>query len=110
MRRSAVAVSGVSSTPRCARSASLIKVWYPFPVFSESALKRSRTTSSKYIVMRVLPSVGSTAPRLALEKSYSFFIGPDFLRFRPARRDDARVISPQCVYDYTEFSEHIHSD
>src|SRR5437867_3326870 len=61
------------------------------------------------MVMRVLPSDVSTAPRLALEKSYAFFIDPDFLWFRLAHGDESCVVAAKRVDTDTELSEHVRS-
>ena len=50
--------------------------------------------SSKYIVMRFFPTCGNTAPRLALEKSYSFFTGAHFLGLRFTHGDYAHPSAP----------------
>src|SRR5688572_9162952 len=46
--------------------------------------------------MRVFPTWGITAPRLPLEKSYSFFICFSFLSCRFPNRDDANIVVPRC--------------
>src|SRR3972149_8561317 len=48
------------------------------------------------MVIRVFPTWGITAPRLPLEKLYSFFISPSFRRCRFPNRDDANIVIPRC--------------
>src|SRR6266705_6449909 len=59
------------------------------------------------IVMRVFPVVGITAPRLPLEKSYTFFIIPSLLRISLPHRYDAHSASPGSV---NQRPEQVHSD
>jgi hypothetical protein len=53
---------------------------------------------------------GEPAPRLALEKSYTFFIVPDFLRFGFAHRNDSSLVAAQRVNHHAETSKHVHSN
>jgi hypothetical protein len=43
--------------------------------------------------MRVLPAVGTMTPRLAFEKSYSFFIAASFLGFGLPHRNEANAFT-----------------
>ena len=49
--------------------------------------------------MRVFPFVGSTAPRLAFEKSYSALIFFNLLTCSTARRNETDVLAADGVYD-----------
>jgi len=48
--------------------------------------------------MRVLPRWGMTAPRLALLKSYCFFIDLDLTAFREASGDEPDFVAPVRVH------------
>src|SRR5688500_9559727 len=51
------------------------------------------------MVMRVLPLAGISAPRFALEKSYSAFIGVYFIAGGAPRRDQTNETAAQSVGD-----------
>src|SRR6266542_575495 len=62
------------------------------------------------MVIRVLPVVGMTAPRLPFEKSYTFFIIPSLFGICLSHRDDSHVLAAGRVNHHHQRPEHIHSD
>src|SRR5438309_1168179 len=60
--------------------------------------------------MRVLPGCGKTAPRLPLEKSYSFFICTDLGGFRLAHRNDAHAFITIGVNDNAKLAQRVHAN
>lgn len=77
-RRRVSSSTGLEDFDRYSLNASLISDWYPRPALSARSLNCARTSSSRRIVIRVLPRCGITAPRLPLLKSYSFVIQHGF--------------------------------
>src|SRR5712691_2548952 len=62
------------------------------------------------MVMRVFPVAGITAPRLPLEKSYTFFIVPSLFGVGLPHRDDSHVLAAGSVNHNHQRPEQVHSD
>src|SRR3972149_6039682 len=62
------------------------------------------------MVMRVFPVVGITAPRLPLEKSYTFFIVSPLFGVGLPHRDGSRSVTARSVNHDHQRPEHVHSD
>jgi hypothetical protein len=60
--------------------------------------------------MRVLPVVGTIAPRLALEKSYSFFIDSPLFWFCVPHGNEADVFATVRVHDDHQAPKGVHAD
>src|SRR3990167_8410304 len=62
------------------------------------------------MVMRVFPVVGITAPRLPLEKSYTFFISPSLLWIGLSHRNDSYLVTPSRMNNNRQRPEHVHAN
>src|SRR5476649_2148913 len=62
------------------------------------------------MVMRVFPVVGITAPRLPLEKSYTFFIVSLLLGVRLSHRYGSRSVTPRSVNHDHQRPEYVRSN
>src|SRR3990170_5914389 len=62
------------------------------------------------MVMRVFPVVGITAPRLPLEKSYTFFIVSPFLGVGLPHSDESRSTAAIGMNNDHQRPECVHSD
>src|SRR3990172_1941879 len=62
------------------------------------------------MVMRVFPVVGITAPRLPLEKLYTFLISPSLLWVGLSHRNDSYLVTPRRMNNNHQRPEHVHAD
>src|SRR3990172_6368055 len=62
------------------------------------------------MVMRVFPGVGITAPRLAFEKSYTFFIVSPLFGVGLPHRNGSRSVTPRGVNHNHQRPEHVRSN
>src|SRR3989304_7821460 len=62
------------------------------------------------MVMRVFPVVGITAPRLPLEKSYTFFIVSPLFGVRLPRREGPPSLPPGSVNHHHQRPENVRSN
>src|ERR1019366_6977384 len=62
------------------------------------------------MVIRVFPVAAITAPRLPLEKSYTFFIGSALLWVGPSNRNNPCVVAAMRVDDDHQRAKHVHAD
>src|SRR5437016_1781355 len=64
-------------------------------------------SSSRKIVILVLPFSVTTGPLFPLEKSYSFLISTHLSEFRFANGDDSLIVSTMGIYDNSHTPESI---
>src|SRR5439155_8226692 len=64
-------------------------------------------SSSRKIVILVLPFSVTTGPLFPLEKSYSFLISTHLFGFRFANGDDSLIVSTMGIYDNSQMPESI---